>query len=57
MTMPATAATERPYLLERVGEAALVQYYADGFEARWQVAETPGEWKDDVRVVYRRRSA
>jgi dipeptidyl-peptidase III len=34
MTMPATtAATERPYLLERVGEAALVQYYADGFEA------------------------
>jgi dipeptidyl-peptidase-3 len=34
MTMPATsAATERPYLLERVGEAAVVQYYADGFEA------------------------
>jgi dipeptidyl-peptidase III len=34
MTIPATsAATERPYLLERVGEAALVQYYADGFEA------------------------
>jgi dipeptidyl-peptidase-3 len=34
MSMPATpAATERPYLLERVGEAALVQYYADGFEA------------------------
>ena len=31
--------------------------HADGFEARWQVAETPGEWKDDVRVVYRRRSA
>ena len=34
MTMPATsAATERPYLIERVGEAAVVQYYADGFEA------------------------
>ena len=34
MTPPATsAATERPYLLERVGEAAVVQYYADGFEA------------------------
>jgi dipeptidyl-peptidase III len=34
MTMPATtAATERRYLLERVGEAAVVQYYADGFEA------------------------
>ncbi len=34
MTTPATsAATERPYLLERVGEAAVVQYYAEGFEA------------------------
>jgi dipeptidyl-peptidase-3 len=34
MTVPATsAATERPYLLERIGEAAVVQYYADGFEA------------------------
>jgi dipeptidyl-peptidase III len=34
MTTPATpAATERPYLLERVGEAAVVQYYADGFAA------------------------
>jgi dipeptidyl-peptidase-3 len=33
MTQPAiSAATERPYLLERVGEAAVVQYYADGFE-------------------------
>jgi dipeptidyl-peptidase III len=34
MTVPATtAATERPYLLERIGEAAVVQYYADGFES------------------------
>jgi dipeptidyl-peptidase-3 len=34
VTTPATsAAGERPYLLERVGEAAVVQYYADGFEA------------------------
>ena len=34
MTTPApSAATERPYLLERVGEAAVVQYYADGFES------------------------
>ncbi|MEO5822792.1 MAG: peptidase M49 [Vicinamibacteraceae bacterium] len=34
MTTPAiSAATERPYLLERVGEAAVVQFYADGFEA------------------------
>src|SRR5260221_9417710 len=32
-TTPAKAAatTERPYLLERVGEAAVVQLYADGF--------------------------
>jgi dipeptidyl-peptidase-3 len=34
MTTPATsAAPARPYLLERIGEAAVVQYYADGFEA------------------------
>jgi len=34
MTLPASStAAERPYLLERVGEAAVVQYYADGFEA------------------------
>jgi dipeptidyl-peptidase-3 len=33
MTSPATsAAIERPYLLERIGEAAVVQYYADGFD-------------------------
>src|SRR5436190_17230911 len=30
---PAAAAVERPYLLERVDEAAVVQVYADGFEA------------------------
>jgi dipeptidyl-peptidase-3 len=29
---PAPAAVERQYLLERVGEAAVVQVYADGFE-------------------------
>ena len=29
----AATATERKYLLERVGEAAVVQLYADGFEA------------------------
>ncbi len=28
-----TGATGRPYLLERVGEAAVVQVYADGFDA------------------------
>src|SRR5438270_8822873 len=29
----ATPVVERPYLLERVGEAAVVQVYADGFQA------------------------
>ena len=28
----------------------------DAFEATWQLAETPGDWKDDVKVTYRRRS-
>ena len=27
----------------------------DGFEALYQLAETPGEWKDDLKLVYRRR--
>jgi hypothetical protein len=27
----------------------------DGFEGLWQLAETPGDWKDDLRVTYRRR--
>ena len=27
---------------------------ADAFTGQWQVAETPGEWKDDLRVTYRR---
>jgi hypothetical protein len=26
----------------------------DAFEGLWQVAETPGEWRDDLRVIYRR---
>src|SRR5215467_9592706 len=30
-TVPAAAPADRPYLLERVGEAAVVQFYADGF--------------------------
>jgi hypothetical protein len=25
------------------------------FEGLWQVAETPGDWRDDVAVTYRRR--
>ena len=27
----------------------------DGFEGVYQLAETPGGWKDDLRVTYRRR--
>ena len=27
----------------------------DAFEGLWQVAETPGDWKDDVRMTYRRQ--
>src|SRR5262245_22032359 len=27
----------------------------DGFEGQWQLARTPGEWKDDLKVVFRRR--
>ena len=29
----------------------------DAFEGAWQLATTPGEWKDDLRVVYRRERA
>jgi hypothetical protein len=25
------------------------------FEGLWQLAETPGEWQDDLKVTYRRR--
>ena len=27
----------------------------DTFEGRWQLARTPGEWQDDLKVTYRRR--
>jgi hypothetical protein len=27
----------------------------ESFVGQWQVAETPGDWKDDVRLVLRRR--
>jgi hypothetical protein len=27
----------------------------DAFEGLWQLAETPGDWKDDLEVTYRRR--
>ena len=28
----------------------------DTFEGRWQLAGTPGDWKDDLKVTYRRRA-
>jgi hypothetical protein len=28
----------------------------DSFEGQWQLAETPGEWQDDLKVIYRRRN-
>jgi predicted Zn-dependent protease len=27
----------------------------DVFEGRWQLARTPGDWQDDLRMAYRRR--
>jgi hypothetical protein len=27
----------------------------DSFEGLWQLAETPGDWKDDLKVAYHRR--
>jgi hypothetical protein len=27
----------------------------DSFEGLWQLAETPGNWQDDLKVTYRRR--
>jgi hypothetical protein len=27
----------------------------DSFEGQWQVAETPSDWRDDLKVIYRRR--
>lgn len=28
---------------------------ADRFEGLWQLARTPGDWQDDLKVTYRRR--
>lgn len=28
----------------------------DSFEGQWQLARTPGEWQDDLKVIYRRRN-
>jgi hypothetical protein len=25
-----------------------------GFEGQWQLARTPGDWQDDLRMTYRR---
>jgi hypothetical protein len=27
----------------------------DAFEGQWQLARTPGQWQDDLKVLYRRR--
>jgi hypothetical protein len=27
----------------------------NSFEGQWQVARAPGDWQDDVKVIYRRR--
>jgi hypothetical protein len=27
----------------------------DGFEALYQLAEAPGDWRDDLKMIYRRR--
>jgi hypothetical protein len=27
---------------------------ADAFEGTWQLARTPGDWRDDLKVTYRR---
>jgi hypothetical protein len=29
---------------------------ADAFEGLWELARSPGDWHDDLRVVYRRRA-
>jgi hypothetical protein len=28
----------------------------DSFEGLWQLARTPGDWQDDLKVIYRRRA-
>ncbi len=28
----------------------------DAFEGQWQVAKTPGDWRDDLKVTYRRQA-
>jgi hypothetical protein len=30
---------------------------SDSFEGQWQVARTPGDWQDDLKMVYRRSGA
>jgi hypothetical protein len=37
-------------------QRARAELGADAFELISQVAETPGEWRDDLRTIYRRRS-
>ena len=28
----------------------------DSFEGQWQLARTPGDWQDDLKMTYRRRT-
>ena len=28
---------------------------SDTFEGQWQLAETPDDWRDDLKLTYRRR--
>ena len=38
-------------------QRAYAELGPDGFEFVAQLAETPGEWQDDLRTIYRRRRA
>ncbi len=47
--------------LWRETDPAFAQRFAatlagDAFEGLWQLARTPGDWHDDLRVAYRRRA-
>lgn len=40
----------------RFAQRYLAMVGAQEFDGRWQVAETPGDWRDDLHVVHRRIS-
>lgn len=47
--------TERDPALEPFAQRYAATIAPDGFVGVWQLAETPGEWKDDLQVTYTRR--